>query len=57
MKTYHVSFDIEVPDDVPADDVEAFLRFELHEVATLSGDNALAHTDLASFNVSSVWVS
>lgn len=57
MKTYTVRFEIEVPDGIPEEDLEAFLRFELGERASLSGDNALADKDLHSLNVSDVWVS
>ncbi len=57
MTTYRVQFEVEIPGDPPVDDIEAFLRFELGEVASMSGDNALADRDLRSFAVSGVCVS
>lgn len=40
------SAEVDVPDGTPLKDVEAWLRFELGEVAQLAGDNAMSHTDL-----------
>lgn len=57
MTTYQVRFDVEVPDDVPLEDLEAFLRFELGEAASMSVTNALADKDLQSLSVSNVWAS
>lgn len=54
MTTYRVSFYVEVPDDVPVDDVESFMKFELGQVAYMSGSNALADKELSSLHVSGV---
>ena len=40
----------EVPDGTPPEDIEAWLKFEIGDVASMSRDNALAHTDLKSAN-------
>jgi hypothetical protein len=56
MSVRTVRFEIDIPDDIPDEDIEAFLRFELGEVGMLKGDNALANCDLRSFNVSHVMV-
>lgn len=41
-----VRFDVEVPDDVSDDDIEAWVSFELHALGSLSASNPMAHTDL-----------
>jgi hypothetical protein len=57
MTTYQVSFEVEVPDGIPTDELETFLRFELGEIAQMKVENeTLRNSDLASFNVSNVWV-
>ena len=51
MTTKTVTFTVEVPDDVSDADAEAFFRFELGEVCSLAGDNALADKDIRSLTV------
>ena len=54
---YEFRATIEVPDGTPEDDVECFLEFELGLRCELSGKNALANSDIASLNVTNLWVS
>lgn len=56
MTTYQVRFEVEIPDDAPLDDVEAFMAFELGARGSMKADNALAHRDLESFKVNNVLV-
>jgi hypothetical protein len=41
MTTYRVEFEVEAPEGVPIEDVEAFYRFDLGEVSMLEAGNAL----------------
>ncbi len=57
MSAYRVSFEVEMPDDAPEDEVEAFIMFELGARGCLRVDTAsLQDTDLRSFRVSGVQV-
>lgn len=57
MTTYEVKFSITIPVEATRDEVEAFLRFELGEVAQLSGSSPFVNSDLHSCEVSGVYVS
>jgi hypothetical protein len=58
MRTHQVSFEIEVPDDIPSNELETFLRFELGEIASMKLENETLRTsDIESFTVRNVWVS
>ncbi len=56
MTEYEVTFRIQVPVAASEDDLLAFLKFELGEVASLDGKNALANIDLRSCEVDGVFV-
>ena len=52
MASYRVSFEIEVPDGIPAHELETFLRFELGEIGSVKLENeTLRNSDLESFKV------
>ncbi len=58
MTTHRVSFEIEVPEGVPLDELETFLRFELGEIGSMRLENeTLRNSDLESFKVRHVVVS
>lgn len=57
MATYQVEFKVDLPDDAPTDEAEAFISFELGERASLRiTHEGLKCTDLHSCNVRDVWV-
>jgi len=46
MKKIKVSFDVYVPPEVSLDDVEEWLKFELHATGAMKTANPLSSTDL-----------
>ena len=58
MATYRVSFEVEMPDDAPEEEVQKFVEFEIGARASLRVDcESLQRIDLQSCNVSNVLAS
>jgi hypothetical protein len=56
MATYRVSFEVDMPDDAPEDEVQKFIEFEIGARGSLRIDcESLRHTDLQSRDVKNVW--
>lgn len=51
MKRYEVMFYVNAPDEATETEVEAWVRFEVGETCSLSGDNPMVHFDLKGESV------
>ena len=57
MKTYRVTFEVEIPEPATEREAEEFIRFYLGDRGDMSAENPLADTDLQSCEVKYVIVS
>lgn len=49
MKLVSVSFDVNIPDDISDDEIEEWLRFNLHDNGEMSADNPLVDTEIEPY--------